>query len=576
MQPCVRGAQRRQGGKASRACIAMVLSVGIVAMAGQVRAQVRPDAGSTQRDLAPRELELPRPAPALPTGPARPALKVDETQTFTVTAVRVTGNRAFASEVLRDLVQGDLVGRPVTLRSLQEAAAKITAYYRDRGYLVARAYIPEQRIDAAGAEIEIAVLEGVLGSLRIDNRSRLSEATVARFLSPLRPSVSLNLESFERPILLLSDQAGAGGVNPVLQPGEATGTSDLRVELGEGRLLTGQVEIDNHGNRFTSSERLSAQVSLASPFGLGESVMVRFTDSFAGLASASLRGAVPLGGNGWKVGASYSNTRYRLGESFAALNASGESSAAGGNLGYALVRSLRFNVNATTGYDAKRFFDRVGSTGTEAAKHTEAWTFTLAGDVREPWVADSVLVWSATGTGGRLALEDAATRTADATGARTQGRYGKFNGSLLYQQAIDARWALQASVNAQVADGNLDSSEKFSLGGAQGVRSYPSGEASGDEGVTGSLELRRSLPAWQGVQPTLVAFVDHGAVRVNKSAFASGANVRRIGAAGFGVTLSHPEGYSLRAYLAVQTTRSPATADNDRPTRFWLQLVKAF
>ena len=273
----------------------LIHAVLMIAFAAPAHAQVRPDAGSTQRDLDQRPLEAPRARPPLSTEPARPALKADDTQRFAVASVTISGNTAFDAATLLSLVRDDLVGKSVTLKQLQDAAAKVTAFYRARGYLVARAYIPAQRIAEANAAIEIAVLEGVPGSVKVENRSRLSDATVARFTAPLQPGALLTLDTFERPVLLLSDQTGVGGVNPVLRAGSAAGSSDLTLELGPSALVTGQVEFDNHGNRFTGANRLTGQVNLLSPFGLGESFTARITDSREGLTSATLRGAVPIG-----------------------------------------------------------------------------------------------------------------------------------------------------------------------------------------------------------------------------------------------------------------------------------------
>lgn len=217
----------------------LIHAVLMIAFAAPAHAQVRPDAGSTQRDLDQRPLEAPRARPPLSTEPARPALKADDTQRFAVASVTISGNTAFDAATLLSLVRDDLVGKSVTLKQLQDAAAKVTAFYRARGYLVARAYIPAQRIAEANAAIEIAVLEGV--------------------------------------------------------PGSAAGSSDLTLELGPSALVTGQVEFDNHGNRFTGANRLTGQVNLLSPFGLGESFTARITDSREGLTSATLRGAVPIG-----------------------------------------------------------------------------------------------------------------------------------------------------------------------------------------------------------------------------------------------------------------------------------------
>lgn len=539
--------------------------------------QVRPDAGSTQRDLEQRPLEVPRAAPRLPAAPARPALQGDATQRFVISALTISGNTAFPAETLLGLVREELVGKTVTLAQLQEAAAKITAFYRSRGYLVARAYIPAQRIAGAGAQIEIAVLEGVLGEVKIDNRSRLSEATVRRFASPLQPGAPLTLDTLERPILLLSDQAGAGGVNPVIKPGASIGSSDLALELAPASLAAGLIEADNHGNRFTGRDRLGAQLSLLSPLGMGESLNASLTKSTQGaLTSAALSGALPLGGDGLKVGASYGETRYRLGGEFAALRASGSARSAGVLASYPLVRSQRWNLNATLAQDARRLEDRVASTDTVTPKETRATSATLGGDVRDVLAANSVVVWNVSATAGRLSIDEPGARAADAATAMTQGAYRKYSLALLYLQALDRDWTVYASLRAQRAGKNLDSSEKFSLGGPQGVRAYPVGEAAGDEGELATLEVRYALAPWLGATPSVVLFADWGHVRINDTPFTAGANSRSLGAAGPGLTLAKAGDFSVRAYWAARTGGQAATADADRRSRIWLQAAKFF
>jgi hemolysin activation/secretion protein len=542
-------------------------------LAAPVQAQVRPDAGSLQRDLEQRPLEAPRPSPALPGAPLRPALKADATQRFTVSALKITGNSALPTETLLALVRDEVVGKTLTLADLQAAAAKITAHYRSRGYLVARAYIPAQRIAATGAGVEIAVIEGVLGEVKVDNRSRLSDATAARFAEPLRPGLPLATDSLERPILLLSDQAS---VNPVLRPGTAVGSSDLALELAPSPLFAGQVSLDNWGNRFTGSYRLAGQLDMRSALGLGETLGAQVTETFDGLTSISLRAALPLGGDGWRVGASYSATRYELGEDFAALEASGHARSAGGFVSYALVRRQGWNLNATLGVEGRDLEDRVGLTDTVTPRRTRAATASASGDVRDPLAADSVLVWSVSALSGDLSIDEPLVRAVDEVTAMTQGGYQKYSVSLLYLQSFAGSWTVYGSLLAQGASKNLDSSEKFSLGGAQGVRAYPLGEAAGDEGTLATLELRYALGRWEGTTPSLIAFADYGRSRINKEPFLPGDNVRKLGGAGVGVSIVKAAGFSLRAYLAAKTTDAAATADDDRSSRAWLQAAMFF
>ena len=53
---------------------------------------------------------------------------------------------------------------------------------------------------------------------------------------------------------------------------------------------------------------------------------------------------------------------------------------------------------------------------------------------------------------------------------------------------------LHVNFHSQLASKDLDGSEQFVLGGANGVRAYPQGEASGDSGYQATAELRYATP----------------------------------------------------------------------------------
>jgi hemolysin activation/secretion protein len=134
---------------------------------------------------------------------------------------------------------------------------------------------------------------------------------------------------------------------------------------------------------------------------------------------------------------------------------------------------------------------------------------------------------------------------------------------------------LSVSLSGQTASKNLDSSEKFSLGGINGVRAYPQGEASGDEGLRGTVELRHNVMA--NVQATL--FYDWGSVTINRKPFGPPAsNSRNLAGVGVGVNASLGP-VQLRSSLAWRTdgglpTSIPASSAK-RPT-LWMQASVAF
>ena len=108
------------------------------------------------------------------------------------------------------------------------------------------------------------------------------------------------------------------------------------------------------------------------------------------------------------------------------------------------------------------------------------------------------------------------------------------------------------------------------------MRAYPVGEATGDEGHLATLELRYSLPQWLGATPSVVLFTDAGRVRINKNQFAAGNNERGLGSLGAGFTLVKRQDFAARLFWAGKTSGGPATADNDKPSRVWLQAAKYF
>jgi hemolysin activation/secretion protein len=170
---------------------------------------------------------------------------------------------------------------------------------------------------------------------------------------------------------------------------------------------------------------------------------------------------------------------------------------------------------------------------------------------------------------GFVNLSDSPNQSTDALGAQTQGNFQKMSINLARQQAISRTLSANVAWSFQTSSKNLDSSERFYLGGASGVRAYPSSEAGGSSGQMFNIELRQRLDErW-----TLTGFYDEGQVevyRVNADAL-SGSAANRLTLAGYGLAVlwQGPEGWDVKAALAQRATGF----DNSNVyalTRFWL------
>ena len=524
-------------------------------------AQTPPNAGSIMRDEAPVRLEAPKESAMLPAVPESISESADS-QPIAVKSIQIIGATLFRTDELIALI-ADTASGSHTLGELRRAANKITLHYRKAGYFLARAYLPKQQIQDGA--LTIAVLEGKLEKVQVDNKSRLSDATVERYFAGLAPGSILQKEPTDRAILVLSDVPGAGQVDSRLAPGTNKGESVLVANVGAAPLLSGRVEADNHGGLYTGRNRLSASADLNSPFGHGERFLARVMGSDDDLLYYRLAGQMPVGGDGWTLGAAAGRTTYSLGDSFATLDALGRSTTGEVFARYPLLRSTAANAYVQPGFEYRKLHDEVRSTATVTEKHAKVATLNLSGDVRDGWLGGGITQGSLVLTGGRLAFDSADAEALDALGAKTAGSYGKALASVERQQYLANGLTLVGQLRGQWADGNLDSSEKFTLGGPSGVRAYATSEAAGDTGWQATLELRYAVSPWL----TLAVFHDAGAVRVNAEPYLLTPNDLHRRGSGLGLS-GNLEGFDWRAYVAWRGSEV-GTAEPDKRPRFWLQ-----
>jgi hemolysin activation/secretion protein len=316
----------------------------VTALAGIAHAQTppRPDGGSILREQTQPRLELPaRPAPEISVDqPVRPALKPSAAR-FVLKNLRISGNTVFPADDLLALVR-EQVGREIGFADLDAITARIARFYRERGYLVARAYLPAQ--DIKDGDVEIAVIEGRFGKVSINNSSLVRDSVIHGHLDHLagRP---VHGPALERKLLLLDDLAGVGDARTGLKAGSVVGESDMTVTVTPAPRFSGALDYDNHGNRYTGMHRVSGSVNIASPLGLGDQLGLRATHGFNGFDYGRLHYQLPLGGDGFKLGAAYGANRYQLSRPpFDATVNAGDSETWSLTASYPLIRGQALNL----------------------------------------------------------------------------------------------------------------------------------------------------------------------------------------------------------------------------------------
>jgi hemolysin activation/secretion protein len=562
--------------------LAAAVAAGLCAVAA---AQQRPEAGTI---LEQQKESLPLPAPSTPVipqaVPIKPALPPSATLKVLVKDFRFSGNTVYPAEELRATV-ADFLGKTLDFDGLNDAAARVQRHYRDNGYFLAVAYLPRQQI--SNGTVEIAILEGRLGrvELQAPADSRLRPSFARGVLDAHLATGDLITEhGLERPLLLLRDLPGVDLTSALGPSKDYPGAADVSVKLRERESrFNGYLDLDNGGNRFTGEFRAGLNANIENLTGYGDLFSYRGFISDDDMTFGRAAYVIPVGYSGTRVGLSYTGFNYRLGKDFSALDAHGEGAVSTLYALHPFVRTRGANFLVQAAAEKKRLNDFIDSTGAAEHRKIKSTKLGAVGDFRDGALSGGLNSYAFTYTSGSLTLSPETLLAADAavgTGLNTEGSFGKTNVDFRRLQRVSENVNLLLAYSAQSARKNLTASEKFSLGGPNGVRAYPVGEAPGDSGYLVSAELRYNIPkfALAGGEVTLSAFYDMGGVKSTRIPLATNVNNERsIAGAGFGLSIGREGAFLVKASLADRVENEKPIADSARRRpRAWFQAVKWF
>jgi len=528
-------------------------------------AQTAPDAGQTLRDSQPPVLQAPRPSQGIAVQPPATSPTQPGGVAVAITSLVFSGNTIFTQAQLQ-AVLADATGKSYDLAGLRGLAERISAHYRTSGYPFARAFLPAQPM--AQGVLRIEVVEGRYGKVSATGDAALAPQAQG-FLSGLKPGTVIESAALERGTLILDDQPGITTA-PLIRPGQQPGTGDLEVDIQRSAPVTGDAGFDNYGNRYTGQNRLRTNVNINSPLMLGDQIKLSALVSELGMWSGTADYSVPLGTSGLRGQVGYAHTYYELGKDFANLKATGTAKVTSLGVKYPLLRSQQANVSLSANWLAKDLNDVQGTAGTSSTKTSQSLPLAVNFDARDNLGGGAISYGTLSYTGGDLSL-DSGLRTTDATTAKSQGTFGKTNLDLARIQNVGAGLSAFGRVSAQWADKNLDSSEKFGLGGNSGVRAYPSGEGFGDQGWLTQLELRYSAGAYAPY-----VFYDIGDITTNAKPWAAGTNQRTLSGGGVGLRYQRA-GWTMDAVVAWRDQGGKPTSDTSATDPLvWLSLGYRF
>ena len=413
---------------------------------------------------------------------------VDELR-FQLKDINIVGATVFTPDQLKPLY-ADLIGKEVGLSDILNVADAIEAKYRERGYVISRAYVPPQRV--GNGVFTINVVEGYVSGIALEGGDPGVRSLIQAYIDPVLQSKPLMLDPMERGLLLSNDLPGVTAAGLLRPSPDTPGASDLVVNVTQSP-WTGGLNTDNRGSKFTDRWTIGGDVEWNSPLGDGDQVSANIQS--APDPDVRIQGTGryqhPIGTSGLTGSAYVTVSNGAPVASLSSAKLTTNSVAAGPRLSYPLIRTRAQSLTIEGGFTWQDAVVNSNATTPSTQISHDHWhpvdvalTYTQTGF----WNGNtSATLDVAQGIPGLGATEN------DSPSLSRPGAHTDFTKVTSTVKRIQVIWGpvnVALTAQGQYAFEPLVVGEQISFGGYQIGRGYDPSAISGDHGLGGSAELR--------------------------------------------------------------------------------------
>lgn len=375
---------------------------------------------------------------------------------------------------------------------LQGVADAITKRYREAGFIVAKAYVPEQTVGKDDV-VGIDVLEGRIGKIKVQGTKHYKPWVIAASAEKLKGKPLLNGD-VDTALLYDRDLPGVA-VTSTFQPGTETGTTDLIMVAHEQRPLVFTTGLNNYGTEVTGRYRADAGVEWNNPLGIGDKLAANIDYAFDPHQNTygSLSYEVPmvkLPGFGFAVGADRSQLQLNSGQ-FAALDVNGPTSRYFAGARWKFVNTRDLAMSGSLQYiDEHSHLSSLGFPLSDERFKVAQLGFALNHTDRGAHGGLDTLTVSL-----RTSLEGEANRP-DLVSPNHARKFSLLRVGYTRIQFLSPNQQLFFKFAGQYTNDALVPMEQFVIGGPDSVRAYPIADALSDRGYYTALEYHVNAPGF--------------------------------------------------------------------------------
>lgn len=489
---------------------------------------------------------------------ALPLIVWAQTTSFPVGDIVFEGNQSIATPALEALA-APYQNRRVTLADLKSLTDGVQALYRSRGYLLARAAVPAQRLE--GGILRITVLEGRIGTTKVEGNRHYSTRFIERFFAPARRSGVFQEGPVTRALLILNEIPDLR-VQSVLTRGAAPGTSDIKLVVQDRRPLHFTLDYNNYGNPLVGRNRAGATLTAGNLAFEGDQLDLRVAEPFPSESDPFYQATYStlIGDRGARLGYQAVKAKTRVSGPLAVLDIRGDAEIHALTWSRPLSRTLSRATNFTAAFFAKTVENFVLGNTLVSRDDLRELAFGYSGmmaDAKGRWYHSSTLTQGlGTAFGGNRNGDPQSSR------AFSGNEFTKANTDWIRAQQLTVKDLMLFRAGAQWTSDSLTTAEQFGVGGPDSVRGFIQSEFLADRGYAVSAEYNRTLHQSQDWRLAGAAFVDHGEASLVRAAAGERASNHLTGAGG-GVRAQYRSSTSLKLDLATPLSQDRNVIDHD-------------
>ncbi len=472
---------------------------------------------------------------------------------FVVGSIIIDGNVAVGDGEFVDLIER-FTARSLTQGDLSLLADAIAQRAREKGYIFATAKIPEQGLQLGVLRIRLD--EGRIDEIRINGAQ---DPAIRRQLAPLVSGTPITRNELERRILLADDISGVRILDTRFEMEGETGVLIVRTRRSRA---SASVELRNNGSEPVGPVRARIDADFNGLLSSADEIDVSigttpFQPGELQYASGSYR--IVVDASGLELGAHISYSSTAPGAFLADRDITGRFWRGGVNASYPAVRRRDLSVWVIGEFEVTELKQKNAG---ELARRDRVPTV-RAGIYSRGLVAGGRYRSRIAVSRGLSILS--ATRSGDPLASRSDAsaQFTSLGGWFSWERALTDRLSIALGARGQIADNPVLATEDIGLGGTSFLRGYNFNARTGDQGIMGYGELRRS---WTGSgfwlpRGQIYVFADGGVVSNLEGGFDGGS----LASAGGGVRLDITRDLDLDFEVAVPLSGPRFDSESEAP-----------